>query len=106
VGVRAPGVEGVDGFLGAGGVGVEGVFGGVYEGDGVFELWGGRLLVGCFGLDGRRGIAGCLEGCGGNGVVVSLPQVFMAVPMVAACVVALCGVEKELGVVVVVRQEL
>jgi hypothetical protein len=35
-----PGARFVDGFLGGGGVGVEGVFGWVDEGDGVLELWG------------------------------------------------------------------
>jgi hypothetical protein len=37
-------VGGVDGFLRGGGVGVEGVFGGVDELDGVLELYGGRLV--------------------------------------------------------------
>ena len=45
VGVGAPGFGGVDGFLGGRGVGVEGVFGGVDELDGVLELYG-RGLVG------------------------------------------------------------
>ena len=44
VGVGAPGVGGVDGFLRGGGVGVEGVFCGVDELDGVLELYGGRLV--------------------------------------------------------------
>jgi hypothetical protein len=81
----------VDGFLRGGRVGVEGVFGGVDEGDGVFELW--RYVSRC--LFAGVGVAGWH--CGVFQViswltVMSLPQVFRAVPMVEARV---CGSWRE-----------
>jgi hypothetical protein len=57
VGVGAPWVRFVDGFLGGGGVVVEGIFVLVDELYGVLELYNGCLLV----IEAWRGIAGCFE---------------------------------------------